>query len=131
MDNLPEYTSTSGDQDTHPTEEDKEEELLLDACTLLGVRWGMQLGLHRMGSNVWAYGTNTRFHVSDNTLQNALGGLSLHVHFLKGNVEHSLADLVRFEECKRKWGVPNQVTSQDAGSGRDKEEHPYFKRRKQ
>lgn len=132
VDNLPPESAqcTTGNNDTCPTSEEREEALLSDACCLLGVRWGMQMGIHHHNGNLWAYGCNNKFNVSDATLSNALGGLNLYVHFLKGGIEHSLAELARFQECKMRWGVPAVVTASDGGYGKDREEHPFFKKKR-
>lgn len=92
-----------------------QKQLLLDFCTLISVRWNMEVTLHHINGIPYAYGKNSRFVVSDRTINNAIGGLINHVEFLKGSTEHTLEDLERYKQCKEKWNVPDQVTESTSG----------------
>lgn len=92
-----------------------QKQLLLDFCTLIGVRWNMEVTLHNIGGIPYAFGKNNRFMVSDRTIANAIGGLINHLEFLKGSTENTVEDLERYKSCKEKWNVPDQVTESTSG----------------
>lgn len=85
-------------------------QLIQDANILLGMRWNMEMSICTMGNNTYGFGANTRITVSNTTIRNALGTLTEHVDFLRGNPNNTCDDLVNYRMCKLKWSVPDQVT---------------------
>lgn len=109
-------TICSGNQDhTIQRRLEVKQELLRDFSALVGIRWGFEISIHVVDGDVYAYGVQPRFTVGNSTLRNAIGDLNEHVHFLRSSANSSLEDLVRYQRCKRKWGVEEPVT--DASSG--------------
>lgn len=89
-------------------------ELLQDACTLLGIRWNVDISLVTINHTVYAFGYTLRFTASNSTIRNALGDLQDHVEFIRGSSANTAEDLERYKRCKQKWKVPE---STDHSSG--------------
>lgn len=90
-------------------------DLLGDACVLLGMRWGVEYTVSDIGGTHYAFAIITRFTVSNQGIERALGDLSSHVRFLRGNPAHTMYDLIRYKECKEKWKVPDPSTESYTG----------------
>ncbi|UNS41164.1 hypothetical protein [Psittaciform chaphamaparvovirus 3] len=95
-------------------------QLLLDFCTLLGIRWNLDMNMLTINGAHYAYGCCGRFTVSDRTIRNAIGDLTEHVDFTRGSPQHTADQLADFKACKEKWRVPEQVT--ESASGWDPQE---------
>lgn len=99
--------------------------LLSDACTLLSVRWSMDVAVISNGNQIYAYGVNTRFNVAERTIRNALGDLCEHVDLLRGTSHNTSDELVNFKECKEKWNVPEMVSDTSSGWGEQAQETTF------
>lgn len=91
--------------------------LLSDAMVLIGIRWSMDMQKLTNNGNQYAFGLNQRFTVSNATIRNALGELTEHVDFLRGTVQNTADDLIRFKECRDRWNVPEIVSEGSSGWG--------------
>lgn len=91
--------------------------LLDDASTLLGCRWQMDFQQITIDSQIYIFGTQTRFTVSNATIRVALGELADHVEFLRGTSHNTAEELARFQKCKKKWKVPDLTTESSSGWG--------------
>lgn len=92
-------------------------ELLRDFCTLIGMRWGMEVDIVTHHGTQYAYGANGRFTVSTTTLRNAMGTLEAHVDILRGSTYATSEQLANYRVCKKKWTVPEIVTESSSGWG--------------
>ncbi|UOH27033.1 nonstructural protein 3 [Galliform chaphamaparvovirus 6] len=108
-------TSAPNQQHAQSMREEIERTLLSDACCLLSVRWQMECSVKQAGDNLYAFGYNNRFNVSQQTVINALGTLSAHLDFIRSGATVTFEDLARFRECKEKWQVPEDVTTSTYG----------------
>lgn len=89
--------------------------LLQDACTLISMRWTMDVTIQEIQGGLYAFGSNTRITAGERTIRNALGDLSQHLGILRGTSHSSAEDLVRYKTCKEKWKVPENVTESSSG----------------
>nr|QTE03791.1 MAG: hypothetical protein [Emberiza pusilla Chaphamaparvovirus] len=116
------------------TEEQIIKEMLADAQVLLGCRWSMNVDILQHQGIWYAYGVNTKFHVGKNTIRQALGELTEHVEFIRGNSHSSFEELVRYKECRVRWKVPDPDTLDTSSSGWDDQAQPgtstYGKRKR-
>lgn len=103
---------TELDEDARPR---LKRQLLLDFCTLLGIRWNLDMTLISINGAAYAYGCCGRFTVSDRTIRNAIGDLTEHIDFTRGSPQHTAEQLADFKACKEKWRVPEQVTESTSG----------------
>lgn len=92
------------------TKERIEREILTDACTLLSVRWNMDMTIIEHSTGLFAYGANHRFTVGEKTLNNALGELAAHLNITKTSASIGPEALIDYRKCKAKWNVQDQVT---------------------
>lgn len=92
-----------------------ERQLLTEAAILLSVRWSFDVKVQLYNDTYYAFGVNPRFTVGNNTLRNALGELTEHIEFMKAGTSATFEDLCLFQECKRKWRVPDNVTESTSG----------------
>lgn len=97
--------------------ETMERELLQDAACLLGCRWSMNVTLDAYDNILYAYGTNNRITVSNATIHKALGDLNEHVDFIRSTPNTDFETLARYQRCRRKWNVPDQVSDTSSGWG--------------
>lgn len=95
-------------------------ELLTDAITLWGCRWGLDFTWHVQDNITYVYAVSSRITISVNTLERALGDLAMHVNFHRGGPHDSWEQLVRYRHCMQKWRVPDTVT--ESSSGPDQQE---------
>ena len=96
-------------------------DLLRDFATLLGIRWNMDITIKQIDGDIYAYGCNQRFTVSNSTLRNAIGDLADHVDFLRSSPDNDADNLIRYKLCKAKWNVPDIVT-ETTSSGWERQE---------
>nr|WDQ28110.1 nonstructural protein 3 [Bird parvovirus] len=90
-------------------------QLLLDFCCLLNMRWNMDCSIHTIEDTMFAFGKNNRFGVSDRTLKNAIGDLTIHIDFIRGSPDTAAEDLANYKRCKEKWNVPDQISESSFG----------------
>ncbi|UOH27049.1 nonstructural protein 3 [Galliform chaphamaparvovirus 10] len=107
---------------THPNQQHTlerrtqvKQDLLHDFAALIGVRWSFDITLHVEAGEVYAFGVQPRFTVGTQTINNALGALGEHVKFIRSSPGTNLNDLIRYQQCKKKWGVPESVTESFSG----------------
>nr|QMI57870.1 hypothetical protein [Chestnut teal chaphamaparvovirus] len=93
-----------------------EKELLQDAVILLGTRWNMDFQFHTANDVLYAFGVCARFTVGIPTITRALGDLAVHVKFNRGGGTDVANTLIRYKECKEKYGVPDVVSEGSSGS---------------
>lgn len=96
--------------------------ILDDCCVLLGMRWNVEFTISNHGGKLYAFGSTTRFTVSNPTVCRGLGDLSAHVEFIRGSPAHTLSELVRYKECRDKWNVPEILS--ESSTGLDPMERP-------
>lgn len=87
----------------------KEDELLQDAVCLLGTRWGIEFSMHSHGGVSYAFGVQSRYTIGVQTALRALGDLSMHVRVHRGGQHDTAMQLIRYQECRRKYNVPETV----------------------
>lgn len=105
-------------RDCNISEENKQrlrKQLLLDFCCLIGTRWNMDVSIQLLEGEMYAFGKNVRFGVSDRTLRNAIGTLTNHVDFIRGSTESTAEELARYKTTREKWHVPDQITESASG----------------
>lgn len=109
-----------------------ETQLLNDFATLISIRWNMDVSIIQIEGIRYAYGVNTKFQISTQTLKNAIGELLDHVDVLRGSQHNSPEDLHRFKQCKARWKVPALVTEPSSGWGESEQASTSstFKRRR-
>lgn len=95
--------------------DDKIKEMLEDACCLLGTRWGIEFTHHPHGGVLYAFGCQPRYPIGLQTALRALGDLSYHVRIHRGGAHDTVNQLIRYEECKRKYHVPETVHEDTSG----------------
>lgn len=99
--------------------QDDGKDLLEDAVCLIANRWHIEFEVKNQDGAWYAWGKQTRFTVSDATIQRALGDLFSQelVTFQKGPPDTSFDSALRYQKCKRKWNVPDVVSqlSEDTG----------------
>lgn len=100
---------------TEDTQKEMIAELLKDFQCLLGCRWNMDIHITCIEGVQYAFGINNRITASEKTITNAIGLLAEHVAFLRGTASNSAEELARFKECKRKWKVPDEVSTTSYG----------------
>lgn len=87
-------------------------ELLSDAATLWGVRWNTDFSWHTVDGNDYIFAVLPRFTVGRETIERALGDLSLYIKFYRGGANDTWEALVKYKTCLGKWNVPDQVTAE-------------------
>lgn len=92
-----------------------EQQLLRDFCTLLSVRWNMELTIQEIKGYKYAYGSNPRITVSDRTLKAAIGELEKHVLFIRSVASVDAETLADYSQCRKRWKVPESVTDSSYG----------------
>lgn len=92
-------------------------EMLEDARVLISCRWNMNMDIIQVGGTWYCYGVNTKFHVGKGTIKAALGELTEHVDFIRGNSHSTLEELVRYKECKQRWKVEDPAAESSSGWG--------------
>lgn len=103
-------TETLGGEPMENSElDDKAKGMLEDAVCLLGTRWGIEFSYHLHGGVSYAFGVQPRYTIGVQTALRALGDLAVHVKVHKGGPHDTVAQLVRYQECKRKYNVPETV----------------------
>lgn len=75
----------------------------------------MDMSIKDINGCKYAYGTNPRITVSERTIKNAIGGLANHVDFIRSIASTSAEDLASYEQCRRKWNVPESVSESTFG----------------
>lgn len=110
----------------------KEKEWLSDASVLWGARWGIDFSWHQCSGVSYIFGVQARFTVSEATLQRALGNLSEYICFHRGGPHSTWEELVRYQQCKEKWRVPDKVSDTTSGEGYQEQAlaHSWGKRKK-
>lgn len=93
-----------------------EKEMLSDAITLLGTRWGMDFTYHEDKGVLYAFGVCPRFTVGIPTINRALGTLAEKVKFHRGGGTDAAISLIRYKVCKEKYGVPDTVSEGSSGT---------------
>lgn len=103
----------------HENERSKEviRTLLEDCISLISIRWNMDMQIIVVRETMYAFGVNPRFTVSNQTIRNALGDLAEHVDFLRGTLQNTADELVKYKECRERWNVPEMVSESSYGSG--------------
>lgn len=99
-------------------------ELLNDAATLIGLRWGIDVLIQQVNGTYYGYTNNTRFNVSAPTIRAALGTLTTHVEFQKSGPNTTLEQAVNYRECKLKWQVQDQITEPTSSGWVGSEQDP-------
>lgn len=89
--------------------------LLTDAGILLGMRWNVECTIHNIEGDLYAFTVVSRFTVSNPGIERALGNLTEHVRFIRGNPSNTLEELVRYKKCKEKWKVQEATTESTSG----------------
>lgn len=97
--------------------DDKKKELLQDACCLLGVRWGIDFSYHTHGGMLYAFGVQPRFTIGMPTIYRALGDLQHDIRIHRGGPHELAENLIRYQECRRKYNVPETVHEEGSGGG--------------
>lgn len=101
------------------TDTDHGQEYIQDAICLLANRWYIEFECKQENDVWYAWGKQNRFTVAEHTIQRALGDLftNNHISFQRGPVDTSFDSALRYQKCKRKWNVPDQVSqiSDDTG----------------
>lgn len=118
------WVNTTPDDDTSPSD------LLLDAISLLSIRWGLEFIRESREDEEYAWCTTTKFTVGEQTLNRALGDLVADgwLGILRCSASTTLDTAIRFRKCKQKWNVPD-VVSQPHDDSSGTRELPW-KRRK-
>lgn len=75
----------------------------------------MEVTIKEINGIKYAYGTNPRITVSERTIKNAIGNLANHVEFIRSIASTSAEDLAAYEQCRRKWKVPESVSESSYG----------------
>lgn len=112
-------------QDLHAeaTRKQLKQEVMSDVKILIGTRWSMDMQtIETTQGEPLTYGINTRFMIGDKTIKNALGDLTDHVDFFRGNVNSTPEELMRYLQCKRKWNVPEVVTESTSSGWQESEQ---------
>lgn len=94
-------------------------ELMQDAICLLQHRWQIEFEMREIDGTWYAWGKQKRFTAGEITIQKALGDLFTDdlIIFQRGAPDDSFDSALRYQQCKRKWNVPEQVSlsSDDTG----------------
>lgn len=89
--------------------------LLTDAGILLGMRWNVECTIHDIEGDLYSFTIVSRFTVSNTGIERALGDLTEHIKFIRGNPANTLDELVRYKKCKERWRVPDPTTESTSG----------------
>lgn len=120
-------------QTTHKTYAGIEpDDLIQDAVCLLQHRWQMEFETKKIDNTWYAWGRQKRFTVGDLTIQRALGDLFTEelIIFQRGAPDDSFDSALRYQQCKRKWNVPEQVSLSSEDTGGTATPAWYMKKKK-
>lgn len=112
--------------------DDMQKTLLADVCSLIGVRWGMDVQITTCNGKLYAYGIHQRITVGNSTLRNALGLLASHIDFIRGTPHDTAQALADYRECKEKWQVSDPTSESTTGwdeRGSEETSHTSKRRR--
>lgn len=93
-----------------------QDEILSDAQTLLGCKWGMDFTKITAGDFCCIHGNNLRFTAGTEAIKAALGQLWHHIDFIRSTPNMTPEDLIRYKECRDKWKVGQEDTESTSGT---------------
>lgn len=95
-----------------PDDDTSSSDLLLDAISLLSIRWGLEFTRETREDGEYAWSSTTRFTVGEPTLNRALGDLvsNGYIGILRCSASTSIDTAIRYRKCKEKWNVPDVVS---------------------
>lgn len=107
--------------------------MLEDAVCLLGTRWGIDFTYMEHGGVLYAFGTQPRYPIGIATISRALGDLAAHIKVHRGGPHDTALQLIKYQECRRKYNVPETVHEDTYGEGsRESASQPVWpKKRRQ
>lgn len=86
-------------------------DLTSDCAILVGGRWGGRVSNISVPSGDYVFFATTGFAPSVGTCIKALGDLGIYFGVVRGNPDASAESLVKYLECRRRWNVPEDLSS--------------------